>query len=68
MMISQRSLPKVSVEQIVERIFAFRQITRTDQRLLMSAFLSKKSYNETDHLQINRVFDALQRGLIKVTD
>jgi len=68
MMISQRSLPKVSVEQIVERIFAFRQITRTDQRLLMSAFLSKKSYNETDHLQIKRVFDALQRGLIKVTD
>ncbi len=68
MMISQRSLPKVSVEQIVERIFAFRQITRTDQRLLMSAFLSKKCYNETDRLQINRVFDALQRGLIKVTD
>ena len=67
-MAAQGSLPKVSVEQIVERIFAFRQITRTDQRLLMSVFVSNESLSETDHAHINRVFDALQKGWLKVVD
>lgn len=62
------TLPKISVEQIVERIFAFRQISRTDQRLLMSAFLSKDSLSEADQLQVNRVLDALQKGLISVVE
>jgi hypothetical protein len=64
----QTGLPKVSVEQIVERIFALRQIARTDQRLLMSAFLAQDSLSEKDHAEINRVFDALRRGLIRVVD
>jgi hypothetical protein len=64
----QTGLPKVSVEQIVERIFALRQITRMDQRLLMSAFLAQDSLSEKDHVEINRVFDALRKGLIRVVD
>lgn len=64
----QTGLPKVSVEQIVERIFTLRQIARTDQRLLMSAFLAQDSLSEKDHAEINRVFDALRRGLIRVVD
>jgi hypothetical protein len=64
----QTGLPKVSVEQIVERIFALRQIARADQRLLMSAFLAQDSLSEKDHAQINRVFDALRKGLIRVVD
>ena len=62
------SLPKVSVQQIVERIFVFRQISRTDQRLLMSIFLSQEALSEAEHLLINRVFDALKQGLLKVVD
>ncbi|MEW5857839.1 MAG: hypothetical protein AB1861_10735 [Cyanobacteriota bacterium] len=62
------SLPTVSVQQIVERIFVFRQISRTDQRLLMSTFLSQESLSEAEHLLINRVFDALKQGLLKVVD
>ncbi|MBD1900047.1 hypothetical protein NDI44_13030 [Trichocoleus sp. DQ-A3] len=62
------SLPTISVQQIVERIFVFRQISRTDQRLLMSTFLSQETLSEAEHLLINRVFDALKQGLLKVVD
>jgi len=68
MMSATAYLPKVSVEQIVERIFTFRQISRTDQHLLMSTLLSKESLSTTDREQINRVCDALQRGLLSVVD
>ena len=62
------SLPAVSVKQIVERIFVFRQISRTDQRLLMSTFISQEVLSEAEHLLINRVFDALKQGLLRVVD
>jgi hypothetical protein len=62
------SLPTISVQQIVERIFVFRQISRTDQRLLMSTFLSQETLSDAEHLLINRVFDALKQGLLKVVD
>lgn len=68
MMSATAYLPKVSVEQIVERIFTFRQISRTDQHLLMSTLLSKDALSTTDRVQINRVCDALQRGLLSVVD
>lgn len=60
---------QASVEAIVERIFISRQISRSDQHLLMSILLSPESVSETDKRQIvNRVFDALHKGLIKVVD
>ena len=64
----EANLPKVSVEAILERIFTQRQINRTDQRILMSALLSQHSLSEKDQYQINQVYDAIQRGLIKVVD
>ncbi|MBW4678617.1 MAG: hypothetical protein KME19_00695 [Microcoleus vaginatus WJT46-NPBG5] len=65
---AQATLPKISLDKIVERIMAFRQISRIDQRLLMSSLLSKDSLSEQEQSSINRVFDALQRGLLKVVD
>lgn len=67
-MLCQSTLPKLSVEQIVERIFAFRQISRVDQHLLMSTLLSKDALSDREHMEINRVFDAVQRGLIRVVE
>ncbi|MBD2742575.1 hypothetical protein [Coleofasciculus sp. FACHB-1120] len=67
-MSASASLPTVSVKQIVERIFVFRQISRTDQRLLMSTFQSQEALSEAEHQLINRVFDALKQGLLKVVD
>lgn len=68
MMSAQTSKPKSLVEQVIERIFFDRQITKADQNLLMSSLLSKKSLSDNDEKQINRVFDALQRGLLRVVD
>jgi hypothetical protein len=68
MMITQARLTKTSVETIVEHIFLVRQITRTDQQLLMSTLLTKNVLSGTDELLINRVFDALRKGLIRVVD
>ncbi|GAB4284861.1 MAG: hypothetical protein Fur0025_15970 [Oscillatoriaceae cyanobacterium] len=58
----------VSVDKIVERILAFRQITRTDQNLLMSALLAKNFINDKDQYQINRVFEGVQKGSIRVVE
>lgn len=68
MMSAQTSKPKSLVEQVIERIFVARQITKADQNLLMSSLLSKKSLSDNDEEQINRVFDALQKGLLRVVD
>jgi hypothetical protein len=68
LMYAPRNFQNISLDQVVDRIFAFRQISQLDQRLLMSMLLSKDSLSAQDHALINRVFDALQRGLIRVVD
>jgi hypothetical protein len=64
----QANLSNVSIEQLVEHIFVTRQITRFNQELLMAILLSKQVLNDGEQDHINRVFDALRRGLLKVTD
>ncbi|BAY88248.1 MULTISPECIES: hypothetical protein [unclassified Tolypothrix] len=59
---------QVQLEAVFERILNIRRITRQDQKLLMSALLSKEDLNEQEMLQINKVFQAVQGGLIKVVD
>jgi hypothetical protein len=67
-MLTTATPSQMKLETVLEHIFAIRRITRQDQQLLMSELLSKEDLNEQDRLQISRVFDALQRGLIKVVD
>lgn len=66
----QATIPstQISLETVLERIFATGRISRHDQQILMSSLLSKKDLNEEELQKINRVFDFLQRGLIKVVD
>lgn len=65
---AQADPPKGSIERVVERIIHDRKITRSDQQMFMSALLSKGSLSLDDQVQVNRVFDALKRGLLKVVD
>jgi hypothetical protein len=53
-----------SLEQIVDRILASRQITRQDQYRL----LSLQSVTMQEQALINRLFDRLRMGLIRVVD
>ncbi|MCD8490323.1 MAG: hypothetical protein LRZ84_27255 [Desertifilum sp.] len=60
--------PPLAVEAIVERIFETRRITRADQQVFMSALLSKNSLNLSEQQQIDRVFEGLRQGRIRVVD
>jgi predicted transcriptional regulator len=68
MMKQNKITPKISVESILERIFAIRQINRTDQHTLMSALLSKDALSEKDQRQINQVYEGIQKGFIKIVE
>ncbi len=53
-----------SLEQIVNRILSSRQITRRDQFHL----LSLQSLTSQEQALINRLFDRLRMGFVKVVD
>lgn len=58
----------VSVKELVDQIFTSHRITRQAQQTLMNALLSKDSLTMEEHLLIDRVFDGLRRGLLRVVD
>lgn len=66
MTVSYASTTKISVEAIAQRIFAFRQITALDRRLLKSAVM--KGIDQKDQSHINRLCHAIQSGLILVVE
>ncbi|WP_071189480.1 hypothetical protein [Trichormus sp. NMC-1] len=60
--------PQSDLEAILERIFSNRRITRQDQSIMMYKLLHESDLSEHNMKQINKVFDALKRGIIKVVD
>lgn len=56
-----------SLEQTIEKILSTRRITRNDQTLLMALF-AQKQLNQTDAALINRVYEALHQGRLRVVD
>jgi hypothetical protein len=56
-----------SLEKTIEKIFNTRRITRDDQQLLMSLF-SKGRLSATDKDLIDRVYEALHQGCLRVVD
>jgi hypothetical protein len=65
---SQVGFGQVTLEQVVERIFAFRQVTPLDHSLLKSALCSQNSITQQQQTLLNRVFEGLERGWIWVGD
>jgi hypothetical protein len=61
-------LPKVSVHQLAEKMFAFRQISRLDQQLFMSALLSKDTLDPSEKVLIDQMFEGLKTGWLRVVD
>jgi acetamidase/formamidase len=60
-------MTKSSIEQTIDRIFAARRLTRDDQQMLMSMF-SQRKLTSTDAALINRVYEALSQGRLRVVD
>ncbi|MFM7470983.1 MAG: hypothetical protein ACKO5P_05670 [Nodosilinea sp.] len=55
------------LERTIEELFASRQLTRHDQQELM-ALLSQRDLSAKDAMLINRVYDALSQGRLRVVD
>lgn len=60
--------PESNINQIVTRIFTTHRITRADQQIFMATLLSKDSLTAEEQSQIDRVFDGLRQGLLRVVD
>jgi hypothetical protein len=56
-----------NLEQTIERMFATRRLTRHDQQTLMALF-SQRDLSPSDAALINRVYDALSQGWLRVVD
>ncbi|MEM6521402.1 MAG: hypothetical protein AAF892_04420 [Cyanobacteria bacterium P01_D01_bin.71] len=56
-----------NLETTVENIFATRRITRYDQQLLMCLF-AQNDLSSTDKDLLDRVYEALHQGRLRVVD
>ncbi len=61
-------LPHADVEQMVNKIISCGKITRSDQRQFMSTLLSQKTINQAEHDLINKVFELLRAGRLRIVD
>ncbi len=64
----QATPPSNSIEQLVDRILSSRRITRRDQARFMATFMAKEALSSSEQAQIDRIFDGLRSGLLKVVD
>lgn len=65
---SQESQTTLNVTQFVEKIIVSRQITYRQYHQLSAAILADGKVDEEERRQINRLFDAIQRGYVKIID
>ncbi len=56
----------VDVAQMVGRFIASRQMSHRDYHELCAAILSDNQIDEQERIQINRLFDAIQSGQLRV--
>jgi hypothetical protein len=65
---TEAHLPSVNVQQLADNIIASGKISRVDQQKLMSALLSRNTISKSDMALINRIFDLLRVGRLRVVD
>jgi len=68
MAIRQASFSKEMVREVISTITSRRIINRADQKIFMSALLSKSTLSVEDQAMIEKIYQGLQSGLIKVVD
>jgi hypothetical protein len=56
-----------TLERAIEQMFSTRRLTRRDQQMIMAMF-AKQDLSPTDADLINRVYEALSKGRLKVVD
>lgn len=65
---AEQNLLNSDIQLLVEKITTSGRISRADQHKFMSALLAKNSLSRTEQHQINRIFDLLRAGRLRVVD
>ncbi len=65
---AQQSQTKTSVAQLVEQLILTRRITCQQYHQLSSAILADGQIDEEERCLINRLFDAIQAGLVRIVN
>lgn len=60
--------PNTILEQTVHKITSSGRITRVDQQQFMKTLLSRNILDPTEEVLINRVFELLRAGRLRVVD
>jgi uncharacterized membrane protein YebE (DUF533 family) len=63
---SQESESTVNVTQFVDNLILSRQISGKEYNQLAAAILADGEIDEEERYQINRLFDAIQSGQVKI--
>ncbi|MBF2025413.1 MAG: hypothetical protein IGS48_01425 [Oscillatoriales cyanobacterium C42_A2020_001] len=67
-MVQHANSPHYNIEQMVNKITASGRISRADQKQFMATLLSQKSISATEQALIDRVFELLRAGRLRVVD
>lgn len=65
---TEAHLPLSEAQPVIDRIIAAGKISRSDQQRFMSAMLSQNTLGKSEQAQINRIFDLLRAGRLRVVD
>lgn len=58
----------LNIEQMVNKITASGRISRDDQHQFMKALLTKNTISAAEEAMVNRVFELLRAGRLRVVD
>jgi transcriptional regulator CtsR len=62
------TLKSKALQELVDEIFSQRRINRQVQHELMQILLSQKNLSHQEYDIVNQVFDAIQRGRLRIVD
>ncbi len=68
MLWSEQNQPKVTINQMVNRIMTSGKLSRREYLQLTSSILSGKKITDEERHQINHIFDFIQMGKINLID
>ncbi|MEP0889637.1 hypothetical protein [Leptolyngbya sp. FACHB-16] len=62
------AFPTNGFQEIARQVLSTRRLTRAHQSYFMTAALSSNSLSEDELATLDRLFHAVQRGLVRVVD
>lgn len=60
--------PDICIRDLAQKILRSRKITRADQSHFMQLAMAVSNLDEADRMIVDRLFDALQGGQVRVVD